>query len=274
MQCFHIHKNLVCQASDFFKLACDSNFKEADGVIDLPEQNLEVFKHFIYWVYTGKIRGFYYPPSTEPKIQDLKRAVRIKLASQQKAKLEELEKRDPAGLALNLANYRDVPFHAVIALYILADVLQVHGLKDQVITLLVDIYGYTDLRNRVGKTLLFWDPNEEAVSHEPAGLMGPSKGINMAWEMLPEGCHLRRLLLVLFCDNMLNFAVRTDEEPFNPTFQEEAFGVMAGRWYDGRGTTKWRKGEICKFHDHDIECPRFPQYELDDPDPADYEFLN
>lgn len=272
-QCFHIHESLLCQASDFFKAACNSNFKEADGVIDLPEQNLEVFKHFIYWLYTGKLRGFYYPPSTEPTIQDLKLAVSIELASQKKIKLEELDFGNSPGLALNLANYRDVPFHGVIAQYVLADVLQVHGLKDQVITLLIDIYGYTDLENRVGKTLLFWSVCPRAIAHKPAWLIGPSKGINTAWEMLPEGCHLRRLLLVLFCDNSIRFLTRIGEEPFNRTFEEEVFYVMTGRWYDERGTTRWRNGEICKYHDHDAECSLSEQNDFGDESPSDHDYL-
>ena len=252
--CFPIHKNLVCNASDFFKAACNGPFKEADGVVCLPEQDPKIFKHFIYWLYTGRTRGYYYPASLKPTIKDLELLVSAELKSESLDKLEDLEHDNIHGLALNLANYRDVPFHAIIALYVLADVLQIKGLKDQVITILISIYGYTDLKNREGRSLLFWEWDTNRMPNVPNWLRGPSKGINMAWNMLPKGCHLRRLLIILFCDNALNFKMRTGEEFFNPDFQEEAFSVMAGRWYQERGTTRWSDGLICKFHEHDVEC--------------------
>ncbi len=246
--------DVVCQASDFFNAACKGNFKEADGVVDLPEQDPEVFKYFIHWLYTGKIRGYYYPPSIKPTFEDLKIAVNKELEFRNLSDLHELEDDNPHGLALNLANYRDVPFHTAIALYILADVLQVHGLKDQVVTTLVDIYGYTDLKNRTGTTLFFWTAETNLVFRKPEWLLGPTKGINMAWKMLPKGCNLRRLLVVLFCDNSWSFGNQDDGESFEPEFKDEAFRVMAGRWFDGRGTTDWLGGNICKLHDHDVVC--------------------
>ena len=208
-----------------------------------------------------------------PTIKDLKIAVDKELASENKPSMEELEYKNHHGLALNLANYRDVLFSSVIALYVLADVLQVHGLKDQVVTALVHVYGYTDLDNRTGRTMLFWDTNDSAILHKPSWLVGPSKGINIAWELLPKGCHLRRLLLVLFCDNATVLDVKAGEASFNPEFQEEAYTVMAGRWYEERSTTRWSNGKICKFHDHDIKCLLPPDDDPKDTDFPDHAFF-
>ncbi len=69
---FHIHKELVCRASDFFKAACCGDFKEADGLVRLPEQDPKVFKYFIHWLYTGNLNGYFYPEAIKPTIQDLR----------------------------------------------------------------------------------------------------------------------------------------------------------------------------------------------------------
>lgn len=58
-QRFEIHKGLICSRSDFFKAALTGNFKEADGTIALPDHDPATFKYFVYWLYTGCLRGFY-----------------------------------------------------------------------------------------------------------------------------------------------------------------------------------------------------------------------
>lgn len=259
----YFHKELLRRASDFFKAACTGNFKEVDGVVRLPEQDPEIFKYFMYWLYTGKLRGYHYPPTLKPTIKELENAAKIDLDFSRVDKLCELEFIHPHWLAFNWGNYRDVPFHDAIALYILADVLQVHGLKDQVVTVLIDIYGYTGHGERTGTCLPFWDSTPRFVSIKPDWLEGPSKGINMAWGSLPKGCHLRRLLLVLFCDNVMDSDVRTGEEPFDSRFFKEAFEVMAGRWHDRRGTSTWSNFAICQFHDHGVECLLPPSSDLE-----------
>lgn len=76
---FEIHKTLVCGESDFFKAALNGNFKEADGTITLPEQDPATFKSFVYWLYTGSLRGFYYPKSDSPTMAELRDLVRAEL---------------------------------------------------------------------------------------------------------------------------------------------------------------------------------------------------
>ena len=57
--------------------------------------------------------------------------------------LESLSLRNSAGRAFNIARYPDVPFSDLIALYILADALQVHNLKDPIVTRIIDVYGFS-----------------------------------------------------------------------------------------------------------------------------------
>ena len=177
---FHVHKDLIGQTSAFFQNACKGGFKEADGIINLPGQEPKIFKHFIYWLYTGKIRGYYYPPSLRPTIKELKVAANEVLELSDKETLADLDNDDPAGLALNLANYRDVPLPAMVALYALAEFLQVRGLKDQIITSLAFVYSYNNIDRPKEAYVLFWEISNSTKELKPGWLMTPAKGINMA----------------------------------------------------------------------------------------------
>lgn len=53
-QKFTIHKGLLCAVSTYFKAALEGGFKEAEEqMINMPEDDVEVFEHFQLWVYTG-----------------------------------------------------------------------------------------------------------------------------------------------------------------------------------------------------------------------------
>ena len=96
-----LHKEYICSKSDFSKAACSGNFKEADGVIKLPEQDPGIFKHFVHWLYSGRL-----------VCHDIS----------------------------NLALFRDAPFASLVSLYILADQLQTRGLKDPIVNMMIGVY--------------------------------------------------------------------------------------------------------------------------------------
>lgn len=51
-----MHKGLLCYHSTFFKSALNGNFKEAStGIIDLPEDDFQVFERFNIWLYTRRL---------------------------------------------------------------------------------------------------------------------------------------------------------------------------------------------------------------------------
>lgn len=246
-----MHKELLCDRSEFFRAACNGHFKEAEGVVNLPEQDPATFKHFIYWLYTEKIRGHFYPESIVPSIQDLKRKLTSTLGS------EALNRRHKKGSntdsdALDDANYQDLPFVALISLYILADSLLVRGLRDQIIPLLIEVYGYSYFASRPkGVVLRFWGGSD--LQGHPA-LPSPAIGINLAWEKTSKDSQLRQVLLKLFCDNVDEDI--SSEEPYNAEFLLEAVSVILSRWIENAGTTDWaKKGAICEHHIHDVECP-------------------
>ncbi len=135
-------------------------------------------------------------------------------------------------------------------MYILADVLQVRGLKDRIVEALVSTYGKIS-KERGLSTIPFWRNSFERPEWMPC----PARSINWAWEVLSKGCHLRRLLLLLFCDNVQDLAPKHGEEHLSPEFQGAAYRVVTGRWRYASGSSQWDKGIVCNFHDHDIGHP-------------------
>lgn len=198
---FEVHKSLLCEASDFFRAALTGNFRERNGEIELPEQKSEVFKFFIHSLYAGSLRGFYRSRDTKPSSEELRSAVLRELEASNNASLQELSLDNQHGRAFNMANYRDAPFLPLISLYILAGVLQVHKIKDQIATLIIDVYGFDgkdqdftnehqsiekdgeaddyvfdDFEDSVGETTtLFWSLRRVSQFEDP------SIGINKAW---------------------------------------------------------------------------------------------
>jgi hypothetical protein len=141
---FDVHKALLCESSNFFQAALNGNFKEREGKVRLPDQETRTFKFFVHWLYTGKLRGYHYPKTIKPTLEELKDEVFEELANMDLNTVQSLSLDNAKGRAFNLANYRDAPFSDLIALYALADTLQVHDVKDQIVTLLVEVYAYID----------------------------------------------------------------------------------------------------------------------------------
>lgn len=142
------------------------------------------------------------------------------------------------------AQYRDLPFHSLIALYILADALLVQDLKDPIITALVEVYGF----NSPGKEgyKLYWRADQ------PDPLKRPTRSINSAWEALPKGSNLCQLLVQLFCDSMMDIERHCVEEQLHPGFLAAVGAEFAQRWWDDEPTSQWTTTRaICSFHEHE-----------------------
>lgn len=53
-QLFYMHKKLLCDTSGFFRAALNGRFQESrNQAIEMPEDDVEVFRYFQYWAYTG-----------------------------------------------------------------------------------------------------------------------------------------------------------------------------------------------------------------------------
>ena len=57
-QAFNVHKNILCGASSYFKAALDGGFVESQTqTLELLEDKVEVFGHFLPWLYSGNVRA-------------------------------------------------------------------------------------------------------------------------------------------------------------------------------------------------------------------------
>ncbi|PVH87575.1 hypothetical protein DL98DRAFT_649204 [Cadophora sp. DSE1049] len=53
---FTVHKNVLRETSDFFKAACKPEWmKPVDGVIKLPDDDVETVRSMVYWMYADEI---------------------------------------------------------------------------------------------------------------------------------------------------------------------------------------------------------------------------
>ncbi|KAF6241679.1 hypothetical protein HO173_000390 [Letharia columbiana] len=244
-QRFEIHKRLICSRSDFFKAAFTGNFKEADdGTLTLPEEDPATFKYFVYWLYTGSLRGFHYSKSLNPSLKELTNKVRSEVISRKLLHAEWLPLTNPHRKLWEHANYRDLPFASLIALYILADALQVPRLKDAGITALVEVYGFSSTDK--GHCKMYW------AADGPDDVGGPMEGINMAWETLPKESNFCQLLLQLFCDNTDGIYDAGDGISYHAGFVLSMANLFAYRWVNDLPPTDWTKtGAICSFHEHE-----------------------
>ena len=257
-QRFDVHKALICSRSDFFKAALTGNFKEVDGTIKLPEQDPATFKYFVHWLYTDGLRGLYYPQSFGPRIAELKDLLRTELKVQNTASPDQLPADHPRRVLWERAQYRDLPFHSLIALYILADTLLVQGLKDAVITALIEVYGH-NVPGKVGSKL-YWK------STQPDPLKTPTRSINSAWEALPKGSNLCQLLVQLFCDSTIDIERYCVEEQLNPDFLVAVGAEFAERWLKNhQPTSRWTTTKaVCSYHEHEeASCDLTEKYLAD-----------
>ena len=291
---FDLHKGLLCASSDFFKSAITGDFKERDqNEVKLPEQDVKIFKFFVHWLYTRRLRGFYYPETMKPSLQELRQAAIAELKIQHLDHLTDLLIDAPSGRALYLAHYRDAPFSHLVGLYILADTRLVHGLKDPIITLIIDVYCWDQVakvggygpspwtqhkeKGRDEAETLDWAPELQGTEayttpfwrYEPVpGFEDPCKGINMAWEALPRNSPLRRLTVECFCDNVVLVEKHTNGRQYHPGFLAAVAQNYAVRLYRVDSLCQvpdWDlKGQICKFHEHDgeSECPFAKRHEF------------
>ncbi|KAE9381259.1 hypothetical protein N431DRAFT_3095 [Stipitochalara longipes BDJ] len=52
---FSVHKKLICDRSDYFSKAFNGSFKEAEGVMYLPDENTTAFDSFVTYLYQDRI---------------------------------------------------------------------------------------------------------------------------------------------------------------------------------------------------------------------------
>lgn len=205
-------------------------------------------------MYTRRLAGFH--DTTPPSLRQ------TKVAADEEAKrrglkggADALPWNNPLRLRRDLANYCDLPLLLLVKLYVLADVLQVPGLQDMVITCIHYIY-----HPACGESA-FWRQGDD----RPAGLENPVESINLVWAMTPERS-LIRMLLVRMVSGLVRDVYETPfDETLDPEFVREVSQTILGRFKEGKERGDWEGLDmaICDFHTHDAGCPRdkaFPVY--------------
>ncbi|KAL8727947.1 MAG: hypothetical protein Q9166_005712 [cf. Caloplaca sp. 2 TL-2023] len=244
---FQLHKALLCRYP-FFQAAFEGDFRESEGLLRLPEQDPAIFRIFVHWLYTGQIHGYYYPLTANPSLSEL----RDRLKSFQKT--TGFKKKDRALSELrqlyDCALYKDVPFHALVGLYDLAQYLQMLDLKNTIINTLVDVYS-SSYKTHVD----FWGWRND---NRPSWARDPVSSINAAWSASKDS-NLCRLLVVLFCDNVVHTIEKFEEnEELDHGFLKAAFQNARARWLDDvPNVTEWDNETVCAYHEHDGSACRF-----------------
>lgn len=52
---FDVHKRQLCELSPFFQAAFNGQFREQAGSMDLVEDDVHAFEHFVRWLYQGNV---------------------------------------------------------------------------------------------------------------------------------------------------------------------------------------------------------------------------
>ncbi|KAL8848747.1 MAG: hypothetical protein Q9221_006218 [Calogaya cf. arnoldii] len=234
---FSLHKRLVCQFR-FFEAAFKGSFQEsAAGTLKLPEHDPAIFRFFVYWLYTGKLDGHHYPSTAKPSLSDIRTECKFGPQANHLPHLTtKLDERlaDGQFQLYALITYRDAPFDVMIGLYLLAEYLQVPGLRDEIINVLVDVYAYSREKYD-GVSTSFWRWRNYSRPHWAPD---PVPAINAAWKSSKDS-KLCRLLVTLFCDNVVLYAEDIQEnERLDAAFLSAAFTMSQERWLRASTRTK------------------------------------
>ncbi|KAL8790324.1 MAG: hypothetical protein Q9213_000676 [Squamulea squamosa] len=244
---FQIHKALICRYP-FFKAAYEGQFRESDGTLKLPQQDPAIFRFFVYWLYTGRIDGYYYPSSASPSISEIQEEFESRKGFLTQNEMERTAwcAYEAQAQLYRYARYIDAPFSALIGLYLLAEYLLIPGLRDQIINKLIDVYSYKGYED---DHFWCWDNTDR-----PAWAQDPVPCINKAWRSSSGDSSLCRLLVTLFCDSSDNsMQIVQENEELDPKFMSAALAKAQKRWQRGmdRETAEHYHKFACKYHDHD-----------------------
>ena len=146
---------------------------------------------------------------------------------------------------LHHAIFEDAPIRDLVSLYLLADVLQVRGLRDNIINLMVKIYG-----TEYFHTKTFWGPPRMlGILPEPTTIM------NLAYERLPSTSKLRRFIVDFYLGHVDKETITLNRDLLNPDFIFDCLLASYQGWVDSSPKKDFHQASsICQYHEHDVEC--------------------
>jgi len=191
---------------------------------------VETFQYLVHWLYRRKLTG-YFRASIGPSIDELNTVAKAKGSLYKSTELPtDLEAKNDSDNALVSAIFEDAPFHQLVSLYILADSLQIRGLKDHIVSLLVRIYGM-----KAKRSSQFW-----AIDRRLDTIPDPTLAINDAYERLPQTSPLRGLIVELYLDHMDSEVLTYNRDPSTtnlftiPCTLSTNAGSKIAQWLCGR----------------------------------------
>lgn len=243
---FDVYKELLCSVSDFFAAALDGGFKEAEaGAVKLPEQNPDTFQYFVHWLYAGKLTG-YFRPGSSPSMDELNAPGMVKREVNRRTKYQaDRDVMQRLSDAQYLALFEDVPIPELVSLYILADALQIRGLRDHIVNVIAKVYG-----TEVCRTDAFWRRHEASDDWPQPILI-----MNDAYDRLPSTSTLRRFIVDLCLTHMAPhaFAPHRGHLSFDFIFDWLAASHTL-QMYDFPRLDFREFSSVCDYHEHDGEC--------------------
>ena len=256
-QNFDIHKSLACHRSEFFKIACNGSWAESDGVIRLPEQDVPTFKYFIHWLYTQRLGGYFDNGCELKKLYGLEQGLRAKGSFQaglrnpmsQKDREDYIWVRDKIGKAI----LREYPIQHLVNLFVLADKLQVRGLKDPILDQVISTYAIKGLGHHA-----FWEnPDRDIAPMIDA--------MNIGYKELPKTSKFPQLLIHMYCLNATDEQVLRDSAFLDHAVLVQAFNLTQSVYHEERTPSKEMR-DYCQYHTHDGgSCIHYvPDTETDD----------
>lgn len=239
-QNFEVDKALLCSKSGYFEKVC----KDDTSIIILPHQDVSTFQYFLYWLYNQRLLGFHNsglsPESLleisvarafadmvwegEDTVENLKNARRV---------------REEEGKAL----IRCYPLEQLIGLYILAEELQVHGLKDKIIAAIAAIYA-KNRNSSVNASTAYWSYDWGITDKA-----GPVAAVNLAYEKLPGTSVLKRMLVLIYV-KMVRIDCKEVRNHFNPEFLCDVLAEFCGLNHGVKAGL--RMVDICRWDEETL----------------------
>ena len=133
---------------------------------------------------------------------------------------------------------REYPIQHLVSLFVLADKLQVQGLKDPILDQIVSTYAIRGLAQRT-----FWK--------DPERNMTPMiNAINTGYRELPEESNFPHLLIHMYCLNSTDEQVLRDSALLDHGVLVQAFNLTQSVYREERTPSDDMK-DYCQYHNHD-----------------------
>lgn len=231
---FQIHRHLL-QANSCILQYFDTD----DTACQLPSFNVDIFRYYVHWLYTKDLVGYHNSGMSAgelelfPLVRSLAEAAWNGEDSGRRFNTR-YNARENEGKAF----VRCFPLAQLIGLYILASQLQVRGLKDQIVTKIIRVYG-----KNIHARAYYWGQCSKRIGAVDADAIS---AMNLAYHN-PQGYSLRPLLVRLYVENVIIDHNSTIYK-YHPGFLGDVIVRLRRSSNPGWAVPPLR---ICEWHDHD-----------------------